>query len=354
VVARSAVATRKLVEAVRDDQLYNNVLIYNAGNGALRASAVPLSAANASGQPAFERARRTLTFATGAFLREPATSESGFNIAQPVFEASGAMAAVIVASIDLDWVTGFIERAGLPSNTVLTVLDDKGIVQYRSVDLDKYVGQHAGAYATALGGNVRSASDIVGLDGVERLYVAEDMLVRGQPTGSRVTLGIPQGPYRAELKAALLRNLVFFSLGAIGCFLMAWLVGEALFVREVRAILGTARRVAAGDLDARTGFADGEGGELKDLGRAIDDAVAAQQEFQRDLVAAREQAHKFAARTRELFHLAGHDLFGSEHTVAFRRAMKQRTAPFRRIVAGHRRRAARGISRTGRPFVSPA
>ena len=290
VVSLSSGAPRRLVEAVRDDQIYNNVLIFDAGTGALRASAVPLSAANARNMPSFERARRTLVFATGAFLREPATSEAGFNIAQPVHDASGAMRSVIVASIDLDWVTGFIQRAGLPSNTVLTVIDDKGIVQYRSSDLDKYVGQHAGAYATALGGSVRSASDITGLDGVERLYVAEEMLVRGQPTGSRVTLGIPQAPYRAELNAALLRNIAFFALGAIGCFLMAWLVGEALFVREVRAIVGTARRVAAGDLEARTGFKEGDRGELKDLGRAIDDAVAAQQEFQRDLVAAREQA----------------------------------------------------------------
>ena len=290
VVALSSVATRKLVEAVRDDQLYNNVLIFDAGSGGMRASAVPLSAANARGLPSFERARRTLGFATGAFLREPATSEAGLNIAQPVIDASGIMSAVIVASIDLDWVTGFIQRAGLPSNTVLTVLDDKGIVQYRSSELDKYVGQHAGGYAMALGGDVRSASDVTGLDGVERLYVAAEMLVRAQPTGSRVTLGIPQAPYRAELNAALLRHLIFFSLGAIGCFLMAWLVGEALFVREVRAIVGTARRVAAGDLNARTGFAEDERGELKDLGRAIDLAVAAQQEFQRDLVAAREQA----------------------------------------------------------------
>ena len=286
----SPAATRKLVEAVRDDQLYNNVLIFDAQNGAMRLSAVPLSAANARGRPSFERARRSLGFATGAFLRDPATAESGFNIAQAVLDTSGALTSVLLASIDLDWVAGFIERAGLPSNTVLTVIDDKGIVQYRSSELDKYVGQHAGAFATTLGGNVSSASDVVGLDGVERLYVAAEMLVRGQATGSRVTLGIPQAPYRAQLKAALLRNLTFFSLGAIGCFLMAWLVGEALFVQEVRAILGTARRVAAGDLDARTGFAEGERGELKDLGRAIDDAVAAQQEFQRDLVAAREQA----------------------------------------------------------------
>ena len=47
--------------------------------------------------------------------------------------------------------------------------------------------------------------------------------------------------------------------------------------------------MSAGDLDARTGFGH-ERGELRELGRVIDDAVAAQQASHRDLVAAREQA----------------------------------------------------------------
>ena len=60
---------------------------------------------------------------------------------------SASLTSVVWASLDLDWVSGFIERSGLPPSTVLTVLDDKGIVQYRSVDLEKYVGKPAGAYA---------------------------------------------------------------------------------------------------------------------------------------------------------------------------------------------------------------
>ena len=120
---------------------------------------------------------------------------------------------------------------------------------------------------------------------------AESLDFRGQPTGSRVTLGIPLAPYRAAMNAALLRNIVLLAMGTLLCFLMAWLVGEALFLREVRPILATARKVSAGDLEARTGFAD-DRGELRELGRAIDDAVAAQQASNRDMVAAREQAEE--------------------------------------------------------------
>ena len=84
-------ATRKLVDALREDRLYNNLLIADGTTGEVRASAVPLDQkANVREQLAFERARRTLDFATGAFLPEPATHEPGLNVAQPVVERGSA------------------------------------------------------------------------------------------------------------------------------------------------------------------------------------------------------------------------------------------------------------------------
>jgi two-component system, sensor histidine kinase and response regulator len=291
IVAQSPAATRKLVDALREDRLYNNLLIADGASGDVRASAVPLDGtASARGLLAFERARRTLDFATGSFLPDPATREAGLNLAQPVVNDVGSVSSIVWASLDLDWVSGFIERSGLPASTVLTVLDDNGIVQYRSMDLERYIGKPAEAYATALnGGGADNAIDVAGLDGVERLYVAQPLEFRGHGTGSRVTLGIPLGPYRAAMNATLRHNVAILAAGTLLCFLMAWLVGDALFLREVRPILATARRVAAGDLEARTNISGGRG-ELGELGRAIDAALAAQQAAHRDLVAAREEA----------------------------------------------------------------
>jgi signal transduction histidine kinase/DNA-binding response OmpR family regulator/HPt (histidine-containing phosphotransfer) domain-containing protein len=290
VVSLAPTATRRLVDALRDDSLYNNLLIADGTSGEVKASAVPLERpASARQLLVFERARRTLRFATGAFLPDPATNEPGLNLAQPVIDRNGHVAAVVWASLDLGWVSGFIERSGLPANTVLTVLDDKGIVQYRSADAGRFVGKAAGVYATAFGDSSGSALDAAGLDGIERLYVAEPLAFGGERTGSRVTLGIPLAPYRTAMNATLRRNFGIFAIGAVVSFLMAWLVSEALFLREVRPILSAARRLSDGDLGARTGLAEG-GGEIRELGRAIDEAVIALQTSHADLVAAREQA----------------------------------------------------------------
>ena len=121
--------------------------------GDVRASAVPLDRpVNAKDLLAYQRARETLDFSTGAFLPEPATGKPGFNLTQPVIDQSGALAFVLWASLDLEWVAGFIERSGLPANTVLTVLDRDGRVQYRSVDMEHVRGQAGGSYAAAARG----------------------------------------------------------------------------------------------------------------------------------------------------------------------------------------------------------
>jgi signal transduction histidine kinase/CheY-like chemotaxis protein/HPt (histidine-containing phosphotransfer) domain-containing protein len=289
VIDASPLLTRRLVDALRYDRLYNNVLVADAVSGKVHASAVRFDReVTARGLPAFERARRVLDFTTGAFLREPATGEPGLNVAQPVIDDLGALTSVLWASLELGWVSGFVERSGLPPNTIVTVLDQRGIVQYRSAELEKFLGKPAGQWM-ALSGTAHDAKGVAGLDGVERLYVAEPLQFRGQRTGSRMTLGIPLAPYRAEMRAALARKLALLAIGTLACFLMAWFVAEALFLREVRPIVAAVRRVSAGDLDARTGLESGRG-ELRELGHAIDEAVAAQQDAHRDIVAAREQA----------------------------------------------------------------
>ena len=75
--------------------------------------------------------------------------------------------------------------------------------------------------------------------------------------------------------------------GTLLCFLIAWLVGEALFLREVRPIIATARKVSAGDLEARTASVTSAANCASSA--HIDDAVAAQQHLIAT-VAAREEA----------------------------------------------------------------
>ena len=291
IVSLGPVAGRRLVDAFQADRLYNNVALVDGGTGDLRVSSVPFEGKwNARDRVAFQRALRNLDFATGAFRPDPVTEKAGLNIAQPAIDDHGRVTAVVWASLDLGWVADFIKSSGLPDDTVLTVLDEKAIVQYRSAEMEKYVGRSAGPFASALmaagqGGSVAAR----GVDGVERLYVTADLQFRGQRTGSAVVLGIPLAPWRAVMNRTLLHNLALLGAGTLLCFLMAWLVSEVLFLREMRPILATARRLAEGDLEARTGLGEGRG-EMVRLAEALDDGIATLQATHAGLVVAREEA----------------------------------------------------------------
>ena len=133
VISLAPAATRKLVDAVRDDRLYNNLLMADGRTGVVRSSAVPMDReVSVRGRIAFERARQTLDVSFGAFLPEPATREPGVNLAQPVVNDVGVVTSIVLASIDFDWASGFIESAGLPGDFNLNgIVDAADFVVWR-------------------------------------------------------------------------------------------------------------------------------------------------------------------------------------------------------------------------------
>lgn len=275
VVSVGPLAGRRLVDAFRDDRLYNNLMIVDGASGDLRVSAVPFEKAwSARHRPAYQRAKQLLDLGIGAFIREPATGLSGLNIAQPALDERGRVASVVFASLSMAWVDDFIESSGLPGGTVLTIFDDQGIVQYRSAEADKYVGRK-GALASVLGDAGAGRTEVTkGVDGVERLYAAVDVEFHGQRTGSVAALGIPLGPWRAVMNHLLLQNLAIFAAGTLLSFLMAWLVSELLIpARDAADPQHRPGGLAEGNLEGRTGLGPGRG-EMLDLARALDDGIS--------------------------------------------------------------------------------
>lgn len=62
-------------------------------------------------------------------------------------------------------------------------------------------------------------------------------------------------------------------LGAVFALVLAWLGGDLFIVRRTSALVAATRRVAAGDLSARTGVPYGRG-EIGQLARAFDEMAA--------------------------------------------------------------------------------
>jgi nitrate/nitrite-specific signal transduction histidine kinase len=114
---------------------------------------------------------------------------------------------------------------------------------------------------------------VPGVDGVHRLYAFTAV---GDVTNMslHVTVGIPEEVAFAEVNRDLTFNLAALGLAAALGLGAGWVLGDVFILRRVNALVGAARRLAAGDLSARTGGPYGSG-ELDQLARAFDEMAGA-------------------------------------------------------------------------------
>lgn len=144
--------------------------------------------------------------------------------------------------LDLTAMQTVIGEIPLPTNSVITITDQNSTVLARSVDASQYVGHQATPSPASLS-DVALYTQLVGLDGVERIY-ANTVYPQGPWL---VSVGIPTAVVFDRVAPSVRRNVGI----AIGVTLFALLL-EFLVLRSYtrafhRAIL-FARRVAGGDL----------------------------------------------------------------------------------------------------------
>jgi signal transduction histidine kinase len=89
--------------------------------------------------------------------------------------------------------------------------------------------------------------------------------------------------------------------------LAAWLVGDVLIVQRVRKLMGTAERIAAGDLEARSGIAYGHE-EIGNLALALDRMAAALQKKETARSLAERELRAADQRKDEFLAMLAHEL----------------------------------------------
>ena len=84
-----------------------------------------------------------------------------------------------------------------------------------------------------------------------------------------VSVGIPAAVAFAGVNQIPIRNLAMLGLVAGLALAAAWVGGNLFIVRQIQALVGATKRVAAGELGVRTGLPHGQG-ELNQLANAFD------------------------------------------------------------------------------------
>jgi signal transduction histidine kinase len=251
---------------------YSNLGVIGT-DGDVTCSALPMTGQVYAGDRVyFRRAIETRDFAIGEYQIGRLTRKATVNFGYPVLDDAGHVRAVVFAALDLAWLNELASQAGLPPGSMLTVIDRKGTILSRYPDDDKWVGKLMpeplvlNAILTQQGNGTIDAS---GADGIARLFSFAPFGGAAQNADAYVSVGIPAAVAFAGVNRILARNLAMLGLVAGLALAAAWVGGNLFILRQIQALVGATKRVAAGELGVRTGLPRRQG-ELGQLAGAFD------------------------------------------------------------------------------------
>ena len=270
----AAACSERLGELVAGFRRYANLGVI-ARDGTLLCSGVPTPGPeNLADRLYFRRALETRALAVGEYQVGRITGRRSVNFGYPVLDASGRVGAVAFAALDLDWLSERLSAASLGPGAAVALLDTHGRVLARNPDPGLWVGRVPDVpvvLEAVLAGRDTLVAEAPGLDGVRRLLGMRRLRVAGGDL--YVLVGVPAAQAYAAVDRMLAPQLGALALFGLLAALMTALGSQVLVLRPVHVLAAATRRLAAGDLSARTGVGDG-GGEMGQLARAFDEMAA--------------------------------------------------------------------------------
>jgi PAS domain S-box-containing protein len=267
-------ASELLARLLKASPQYTNFVVCRP-NGQVIASAVPLKAPeNFSDRPYFQDVLKNKSFTIGQFVVGRITGKPIIVFGYPVLDRQGTTAAVILAPLDLSRVTRFEAEIDVqtPGNSPYVKLDSHGTVLSAYPEAQVFGRGHPleESLFKRISKEKKGTFQAVGADGVERLYLFSSYRSPMNREGGYVLLGIPTKALFAGIDRQLAVNLMVLALIALLFMAIMRFGGNTLIVRPVGILADASKRLAGGDLTARSGLGSTQG-EFGQLGRAFDE-----------------------------------------------------------------------------------
>lgn len=219
----------------------------------------------------FQQAMETRRLATSGFMLGRVSGKPRMAMALPALNDDGAVEAVLVTGIDLEWLSALSAEVAEASGGTVTLFDANGTVLAREPDPTGLTG-HAMAGTPLVQQILRQGAGVIegpGLDGVPRITSFAPL----GDTGARITVGVS----REQTVAAVDRKLLLGSgLMVVLVFLTViglWVLMERLVLRQLRGLLASAERLSVDRFDiahpCHPGPAPNHAGEIGEVSRAV-------------------------------------------------------------------------------------
>jgi signal transduction histidine kinase len=295
-----------LTELLKQFHRYKNFGVA-AIDGKILASAVPeFDTHDVGNQEWFQNALAKRAFAVGKYSAATTTLPSEMIFACPLIGTDGQTSGVVFAELDVQFLYRFqsaIEKE-LPEGSTITQVSDQGVVLTRYPEPDKWLGRSVAETPLfkVLSSQKEGFVTMEGLDGLKRFYAFFPQHSSLRDQNVYLLLGISKSSLFSQANRLLIHNLLLLGLVTLLILLAAWFGGDLLVLRQVGAMLKATRRLANGDLGARTGLPR-KAGELNELAASFDN-MAASLELRE---AQRQQGEEALRRSQEeLRNLSAH------------------------------------------------
>ncbi len=288
-----------LAKKLNEHPEYANVFVLTL-DGELVCSARPFAGrVNSSDRVYFQLAVTRKSFSVGEYQVGRVTGKASLAFGHPVLDETGKFIAVLAAALDLTHLSDLIKDTRLPAGSAMLLVDSKGTVLVHHPDPQRIVGksltdQPLGRRLLASKGE--GVGQEVGLDGVHRLYAFAPIRVGGD-TRAYLGVGIPLEVAFVDANWTVRRNLILLGLVSLLAFGAAWFGGDFFILRRVNDLVSATRRLASGDLSARTALPYEES-ELGQLARAFDGMAESLLKRQAEIERAQKAIHYSDQRFR--------------------------------------------------------
>jgi HAMP domain-containing protein len=243
-----------------------------SSDGRIKCSTQPLALGlNVSDRPHFQNALNSREFALSDYIISRSNDVPGMVATFPAIKEDGTLNGVVMAVINLQWISDLAATAAEHSGAAVLLLDSTGTLVAGSADQQAYIGKRfAGSdLAREMLANDSGQITVAGLDGVQRIFA----YVRVPWTQARLAVGLNETAVHAGIDHQT--NIAYLQLIAFSLFvlLVAWFGGEQLVVRPIRSLVRTATRFGRGDLHVRA-TQEPWVAEFAPLAAALDDMAA--------------------------------------------------------------------------------
>jgi signal transduction histidine kinase/HAMP domain-containing protein len=242
----------------------------------------------------YTRAVETHEYSVGAIRIDLSTGKTLADLAFPLSGSPGSGYGVVIAALDLSWVTRITAQNHLYAGATFTLVDSFGTVLLRYPQSPGWLGKpiFKGVPTTGIESqDVENAVKSAGADGLDRVFAFSRLK---SPIGGQAAYAAVDIPVKlafADANRILLHDLIMLGLLAAVILSAAWFGTDVFVLRRIHDIVAATKQVAGGKLSARTKMPYGKS-ELGQMARTFDELAETLEKREAEVHASAKKIHQ--------------------------------------------------------------